>query len=309
LCAGALGLATSRPAGAQEADALVESELEYRAARQSYQVALDYYQAEHNAYMRMIDQVRLARTSGDESALDQALGRSLSRSLEVQRLDVRVREQREALETARSGLLAALDAELARVQGQLEGNPPAAIARDLLATARGLRAQYYELEEEANDVLTPRNVVLPQLNYDPRDTPEELRNKVDFAQRRADQARSELLELDRQIERVERLLRVERSRGDFLGQLSRFGDDEVPVGQPGETRDRGAVADTAGLSLEHFPLDQQLVTLRTHREQMEVIVQILDEREQELRAHLPKTEAASGGPTPSLAEPRARSFA
>jgi hypothetical protein len=276
---------------AQEVGDVAQRELEYRAAKGAHDAALGDYNAQYNAYERIIDQVTVARNAGDDAALDAALGRWYQRSLEIGRLDLRVQEQRERLERARGALLAALDAELESVGAQLAAGPGVSAASALVARSRDLRLQYEELEEEGSAVLTPREIVLTQLRYDPRNTPAEVRLKVDYAERRIEEAREALREVDRQIQRVSTLLRVERSGRDFRGGLNRFGDDQVPVGQPAQGRDgQPAVADTTGLTLEELPLDQQLSTLRAHRAQLEVYIGVFEERVKALRAHLPRTQ-------------------
>jgi hypothetical protein len=276
---------------AQESGDVAQRELEYRAAKGAHDAALDDYNAQYNAYSQLIDQVAAARRVGDETAIDAALGRWYQRSREIRRLDLRVQEQRERLEGARGALLAALDAELEAVGAELAAGPGVAVASGLVARSRDLRLQYEELEEEGSHVLTPREIVLTQLQYDPRNTPAEIRLKVEYAERRIEEARGAQREVDRQIQRVETLLRVERSGTDFRGGLNRFGDDQVPVGQPAQGRDgRSALADTTGLTLDELPLDQQLKTLRDHRTQLEVYIGVFEERVKALRTHLPRTE-------------------
>jgi hypothetical protein len=284
------------PAAGQEEDdaGVVQRDLEYRAARQAYDAALDHLTAEYNAYTRILDQVRAARNSGDDDARKAALARAYARSQEIQRLERRAQEEREDLDARREALLVALDARLEDVQAQLAASDviPFDERRRLEATLAGLASQYLELEEEGSNVLTPRNVLYPSVVYDPRDTPTEILYKIEFAESKLDQARAQVEELDGQIQRSESLLRAQRSRRDFMGQLNRFGDTQVPLGQPGQRPERGqqAIADTAGITLEGLPLEQQLETLLTFREQMNRVVQVLEERVQDLRARLPRTD-------------------
>jgi hypothetical protein len=272
----------------------VQRDLEYRAARQAYDAALDHLTAEYNAYTRILDQVRAARNSGDDDARKAALARAYARSQEIQRLERRAQEEREDLDARRKALLVALDARLEDVEAELAASDvmPFEERRRLEATLAGLASQYLELEEEGSNVLTPRNVLYPSVVYDPRDTPTEILYKIEFAESKLDQARAQVEELDGQIQRSESLLRAQRSRRDFMGQLNRFGDTQVPLGQPGQRPERGqqAIADTAGITLEGLPLEQQLETLLTFREQMNRVVQVLEERVQDLRARLPRTD-------------------
>jgi hypothetical protein len=291
--------ATAEPArGQDEGGELVQRELEYRAARQSYEAALEQLRAEYNAYTRILDEVRIAPNAGDDAARGNALARAYARSQEVQRLEIRVQESRATLDERREGLLAALDARLDEVQQRL-GAPGRLTLQErqgLEAQLAGLASQYLELEEQGSNVLTPRNVLYPSIVYDPRDTPSDVLFKIDFAEGKLAQAVSQAEELDGQIQRLDNLLRAQRSRRDFLGQLNRFGDTQVPVGQPGQRTERGegAVADTAGVALEELPLEQQLATLRTFREQMTRVIEVLEERVRDLRARQPRAIGAGG---------------
>lgn len=277
---------------------LVQRELDYRASRQSYEAALEQLRAEYNAYTRILDEVRAARNAGDEPAREAALALAYARSQEVQRLELRVQELRATLDQRREGLLAALDGRLDQIQGRLALGTAVSQAerRELEAQVTGLATQYLELEQEGSNVLTPRNVLYPSIVYDPRDTPSDILFKIDFAEGKLGQAEAQLEELDGQIQRLENLLRAQRSRRDFMGQLNRFGDTQVPVGQPGQRTERGegAVADTVGLTLEELPLEQQLATVVTFREQMSRVVEVLEERVRDLRARLPRIDGASG---------------
>lgn len=280
-------------AGQEDAAGVVQGELDYRAARQAYEAALDHLEAEYNAYTRILDEVRVARSSGDDDARRAALARAYARSQEIQRLERRAQEEREALDARREALLVALDARLEAVQGELAASDvlPYEERRRLESTLSGLASQYLRLEEEGSNVLTPRNVLYPNVVYDPRDTPSEILYKIEFAESKLGQARAQVEELDGQIQRLDNLLRAQRSRRDFMGELDRFGDTQVPVGQPGQRSERGqeAVADTAGITLEGLPLAQQLATLQTFREQMNRVVEVLRERVEDLRARLPRT--------------------
>jgi hypothetical protein len=270
--------------------------LDYRAARQAYEALLEQLRAENNALDRILDEVRVARSAGDDPAREAALARAYARSQEVQRLELRVGEQRGVLDARREDLLAALDARLDRVQGRLSGDRPLSMIerQELEAQVAGLAAQYVQLEDEGSNVLTPRNVLYPSVVYDPRDTPADILFKIEFAQSKLSQAQAQIDEVDGQIERLEHLLRAQRSSRDFMGELNRFGDTQVPVGQPGQRTDRtqGAVVDTAGLALDQLPLDQRLATVQTFREQMNRVVEVLEGRVDDLRARLPRTDGA-----------------
>lgn len=293
LCLSAIGPEFVR--GQDTAGNLVQHELEYRAARGSYEAALEQLRAEYNAWTRILDEVRAARNSGDDQAREASLARAYARSQEVQRIEIRVQDLRLTFDERREDLLAALDARLDQVQARLgAGALTFDERRDLEAQLAGLANQYVELEEQGSNVLTPRNVLYPSIVYDPRDTPNDLAFKIEFSESKLAQAEAQVEELDGQIVRLENLLRAQRSRRDFIGQLNRFGDTQVPVGQPGQRTDRGeaAVADTAGVALEELPLDQQLATIQTFREQMTRVIEVLEERVQDLRARYPRLDEA-----------------
>ena len=81
-----------------------------------------------------------------------------------------------------------------------------------------------------------------------------------------------------------------------MGQLNRFGDTEVPTGQPGQTRDRiqDLPTDTTGaLSIEDLPPEQRLEVLRLFREQVQVQIDVLEDRVRVLKERLPHTDGAA----------------
>ncbi len=295
-----VGLAPPAARG-QETAAVVQRDLEYRAARDSYQAALQNLRAQNNAFASILDTLAGARRGDDEELVRQLEGQAYGFSREIARLDRRVQEQRDSLDNARSRLLGALDDRLDRVQSMLSENPVPSVRQDLEAEARDLRRQYLELEAEGGNVLTPRNVMYPAMQPSPRDTPADLRLKVQFAERKVEEAKAQLGEVDRQIQRLENLVRTQRSGRDFMGQLNRFGDTEVPTGPPGQARERiqDLPTDTTGaLSIEDLPPEQRLEVLRLFREQVQVQIDVLEDRVRVLKERLPHTDEAMDAEEP-----------
>lgn len=266
--------AAPRPAPAQTPeDGLVERELEYRAARSDVQAARDARNVVERRFSEALDEVARARRSGDGGRLEAAFARAQSLSLELSRADERVRTQERALETSRRELLATLDTRRRRLESRLAtAGPGERFELDVLV--RDLAAQYRQVEEAEVDVLSMELVFFPSITFDPRDGPVELAAKADLLERKAQGHDSTLAAVDREIERLEGMLRLQRSRQAFQGNLDRFGDTQVPVGAPTRRASRDAEAgrsraDSTGVPAAEEPLDERIRSLRLFRLQVE----------------------------------------
>ena len=267
--AGARGEARAQVPG----DGLVESELEYRSARSDVQAARDARTVVERRFSEALDEVGRARRSGDGDRLEAALARAQSLSLELSRADERVRVEEGELVEARVSLLEGLDARRRRLEARL-ADAGARERADLDALIRDLARQYRQVEDDDADVLQTELVYFPSITFDPRDGPVELSAKADLLERKAEALDTTLAAVDREIERLEGLLRLQRSRQSFQGNLERFGDTQVPVGPPTRRGSRDAEAgrapaDSTGVPAPAEPLDQRIRSLRLFRVQVE----------------------------------------
>ncbi|MBW3535033.1 MAG: hypothetical protein KY453_07440 [Gemmatimonadetes bacterium] len=277
LAVGAFSLAAlasaPRPVSGQTSDGLVERELEYRAARSDVQAAQDARSVVERRFSEALDEVSRARRSGDGGRLEAALARAQSLSLELSRADERVRTQEGELAATRDALLATLDGRRRRLEARLADAGPGE-RFELDALIRDLANQYRQVEQAETDVLEIELVYFPSITFDPRDGPVELAAKADLLDRKAEQADSTLASIDREIERLESLLRLQRSRQSFQGNLERFGDTQVPVGAPTRRGTRDAEAgrsptDSTGVPGLEEPLEDRIQSLRLFRFQVE----------------------------------------
>lgn len=262
-----------RPVLAQAADGLVEVELEYRSALSAAQAARDARSVVERRFSEALDVVAGARRSGDGDRLEAALASAQALSLELGRADDRVRDQEEDLASARRDLLAVLDTRRRGLEARL-ADAGGRERADLFVLIRDLANQYREVEEGDSDVLETELVYFPSIAFDPRDGPVELAAKADLLERKAEALDTTLASIDREVERLESLLRLQRSRRSFQGNLERFGDTQVPVGPPtaGGSREAEAgrvPADSTGVPAPEEPLDQRIESLRLFRLQVE----------------------------------------
>lgn len=265
--------AAPAPAHGQATDGLVERELEYQEARSEVQAARDARSVRERHFSEALDEVGRARRAGDGGRLEAALARAQALSLELSRADERVRQAELKMSEARAALLATLDRRLRRLEARLaEAGPRERMELDALI--RDLANQYREVEADETDVLQTELVYYPSITFDPRDGPVELAAKADLLERKAEALQTMLGEVDREIERLESLLRLQRSRQSFQGNLERFGDTQVPVGPPTRRGSRDAEAgrapaDSTGVPGPEEPLDQRIRRLQLFRIQVE----------------------------------------
>lgn len=296
VCLGAISV--TRVAAAQEAEPdIAGAEQAYRAARATYQAALENWQVQERPYSEALDEFFAARAIGDSEQEEAALRRFYARSGELQRLDRRVSETQAVLDEARELLVAALDARLNVIQERLAEPISPAERQRLDAEALDLSFQYQELDDEGSNVLsTEAGVFYPTIDFDDKDGPTDWRIKAQLAERRAEQADTQLAEVDRNIRRVENLQRLQRNRQDARATRDRFGDAELPVSSAGPDRERGAeaLADTTGVALEELPLDRRLEILREVRVQLALLVDQLKARAQAFRDRLARTVSRGG---------------
>lgn len=268
------------PAPAQEVQDLVaEQNLEYRSAKNAHQSALDARAAAERRFNRALQEIRDAQEEGDEDRLRQAYARAQEQALQLQSLEERVRERAAEVERARQALLDVLDRQVERMMAELGETTDPDEQADLAALVRELNVRIREVEREG-EVLEEeaRLVALPEIAWDPRDGPEELRWKAELLERRARQYAARIDEIAVQIEDLRRRQRRNRSLSDLVTGIQRFDDDQVPVVSPSE--DGGSQAGGGvdgggeeegeeGESTETSSLDDRIESLELLRERIE----------------------------------------
>lgn len=279
------------PAAAQQDPTLAElqrQERRYDAAEDAYQAALTARRVVQGDFDAQLDSVRLARASGDQEAFDRASERNMLLARELSRMDRRVEATSDSLEVVRRDYLGAMDARVTVLLERQDAATTRDEAQRIGALIADLYNQYRELEE-SSDILRPQALQLTGvLAYNPRDTPSRLRQKLELATRRIEEVQARIEEADDRIEGIEQRIRLARQSDNFQSALGRFGDTNVPVGPPGQSRSQGdpAVSDTTGVLTEPQSLEEQLAGWREYRVQLEQMLESFMEVREELESHI-----------------------
>ena len=264
---------TSGPIGCQSTDEIVaQRELAYRAARDAFEAVRSAYDAYSGEFNNALTAVDRALRSGDADAIEAARAAAFDRSQPLQAQSLRVEDAAGVLDAARESLMQAITVRLQELVTEMAG--AARPERDRLdAIFRDLRLRLESLQAEAREepVLDP--VVLPQINFDPRDGDVELRAKAEVLELRAALADTLIRHYDRQIADLRARQRVDRDRGNLLAGLRRFGDTEVPVvpvRPPGGSQRVPVVpGDSAAARASELTLEQRIESLLRARAQTE----------------------------------------
>ncbi|MBI4538519.1 MAG: hypothetical protein HY704_03285 [Gemmatimonadetes bacterium] len=268
-------------AGAQVEALVAQRELEYRAARTAYEAAMAAGEAAQARAERATVEIDEARASGDDGRLQRAYAVAQQRWTEVSTLDRRVADTGEQLRRARRGLKDALEQSLDRLAGQVRAAPDAEERGALLALIRDRSNRLREIEAELSQSQgdAARFAAVPEITFDPRDGPAELRAKAELLLRRAAQADSAIAAVDREIGELEKRQQRERALRNFMSSIDRFDEGAVPIGRAGRDageRDREAAARSEGgaqadstAARSELSLGERIEQLRTLRGRVE----------------------------------------
>jgi hypothetical protein len=263
----ALGVA---PLAAQDAASLASLDRQYQSAEQAHHAALTAAEAQRLILDEEFARVELARSRGDEDALDEAYRRFRTQSRELQRLEDRTRQTESQWIEARQALLNGLDRERRALEAQLPTTANPRTTGLIYDRLQGVTSQYQELEQTPIEPSPPALLFSQSsLSFDPRDGRDDFQAKAELLEWRAETADSVIADLDRQIERLESRLRFEQNSRDFLGGLERFGDAELPAiaPRPESVREEGVPADEDD-SEEGVPLEQRISELKTIQDRL-----------------------------------------
>jgi DNA repair exonuclease SbcCD ATPase subunit len=237
-------------------------------------------------------EVENARASGDDARLRRALAAAQAQAGELERLDRRVQEVGEELEAARQAFLSALDDRLAVLYAELEATPSLESRRQIGDLIRDLQTQVTEVESEVDFASQIQLVAMPEVQFDPRDGPEELRLKAQIAESWVDRYDSQLELIDETIEELRERQRRERDFEQFMAGIRRFDDATVPVVAPPPSNPQpdpaqAGVSDSTAVSADGVEVsleDQigQLLILRSqvenYREQVRIRARVFRQR-------------------------------
>ena len=243
--------------GQSLADSVAARNQEYDAQLSAWRAAVQARGVAETQFGNALNQVDLAT---DDSGREAAQRVAWNRALEMQRLDARVSEVEARLDTARDRLIAALDAQLDRLQNQLVNATTPAARQRLDALVEDLQNQYAELQEEGASGIPAPPAYYPAMSWDPRDGVAGLQLRIGLLERKASEAEERIAEAQDELDRLTRRLRLQRTRSDSDANLDRFGDTQPPVGSAGNPVDlrNAIVADTTGVTLTRLPLPQQI---------------------------------------------------
>jgi hypothetical protein len=276
------------PVGAQESPTsfeMVRVQREYEAAFASCEAAILARNVEQEGYEGALARVDAAGRTGDEEAWEAANREFLQISRVLDEFQRRIRERCDASETARKAYLGVLDDRRRGLEDELTGDPTPERRADVLDLLEDLDFRYQEIEEGTTGLET-RFVMRPLIEIDERDTPDAVRNKAAYLERRVQQADSVIADYDREIERIDSRIRTQRTRDNFRSGLGRFDDTRTPVGsdpREGEASP-GVAADSTALSGR--TLERRLEEIRAVRQQLQSYRDQMMEKVDEFRSYL-----------------------
>jgi len=270
-------LAGSGETAAQVAEELVaERDLEYRSTRSAHDAALDARAAADRRFTRALQEIEEAKRENEEDRVDAAYARAQQQALELQRLEQRVRETAARLEETRSALVDALDRRLGELAERISEDPDPGRREELVSLYRDLSNRIREVEGEVQLQEDVQLVAAPEISFDPRDTPLDLRWKAELLERRAEQYEVRLAEIGRLVEDLERRARRNRNLQDMLAGIERFDDDRLPVtAEPDRASasagggEESASTDEEGEGAGTRTLDERIENLKLLRERIE----------------------------------------
>jgi hypothetical protein len=250
-------------------DLVVQRRLELRQARADYDAALAAFSVVEQQWSAALEEVNRARRSGDEDALERAFALAQDRAGPLRAQDQRVEEARGALDARRQVLVQVITLRLEQLVAQMDAAPSRQQRTELDLLFRDLQNEMRGLEAEAEDTFRLEPVFLPEVTFDPRDGPDDLRSKAQLLERQAADIDTVLVDTDRRMDALEGRLRIQRQRGDLLAGVERFDDTRVPV-VVGAQSAGGVPADSAGVGTRPLTLEERIEELRIYRTQLEV---------------------------------------
>lgn len=269
-----LALAVAPPPAAAQAQSLeelvVQRRLEYRAARDAFDAARSAYSVVERQFSAALSEVSQARRANNDDRLQRAYAQAQDRSVPLRDQDRHLAEAREALGEARGALIQTLTGRQEQLVRQMDAARSAEERASLDALFRDISAELQRLEAEEGETyrVTPVEV-LPEVTFDPRDGPDEIRAKAEILERQAAVADSAIQNSERQIENLNGRLRNERLRRDFVAGTDRFDDTRVPVVTGLPSGDPTSPTDSTVAGARPLTLEERIENLREYIRQLE----------------------------------------
>jgi hypothetical protein len=273
---------------------LQDAELEYTAAQSEWESALNAFRAAEARWQRALDDVNAVTTQDDEEELQRALARFHTQAVQLETQEARERDTAQRLGEA---LVRLMDV-LALSRDQLYQEAIDAVSpeetQELAALWEDRNNRHRELQQEAAPPLRIGLVTMPEIEFDPRDGPDELDGKIRLLELRARQIDAQIQVVDTRVEALQRQQRQERDLQNLMSGVERFDDTFLPVTSPDPLSDtterdsegRASSADAPLESLDELSLEEQIEGLQLLREQMFDRKQQMETRAEAFRQRL-----------------------
>lgn len=265
----AIPLAPGGGAAQTVEELVVQRRLELRAARAAHQAARDAFNVLDREFNQALDEVNAARRSGDDQRLERAYALAQDRSVPHRAQEARLKEAAAGLLRAREALIDALAGRMEELLRSMDAAASGEQRNRLNALFMDHQRELVALEAEAEETFRLEPVVLPEIVFDPRDGPDELRAKAELLERRAADADSVILDTERRIRDLNRRQRIERQGRDFLAGAERFDDTRVPVVGARPTGGQRPASDSTVAGARPQTLEERIEALDEYRLQME----------------------------------------
>jgi len=261
--------------------------VDYEAAKKEWEAANLRYKNIERAFDAALMQFQVARRSGDEDAINRAFADAQARSVADAEQKQRVTNLASKLRTARRSLTDAINARLEDLLVQIDSASSRQRRQVLNAAFTDLNNELRDLDQENREAARLSPVVLPDITYDPRDTSQELEQKAEILDRRAEIADTLIDSTRVLIKQLQDRQRRERQRRDFMAGTGRFDDTRNPVIAGGTGGDDNATpADSTGTNARPVTLDERIRALQEHLDQLKEFRDQLRLRAAQFRGHV-----------------------
>ena len=216
-----------------------------------------------------LEEVSLARRSGDGDRLERAYAQAQDRSLPYRDQETRLVEARANVGVARRALIDVISARLEQLVREMDAAGSAQQRTQLDLLFRDLSNELAGLEAEEGGTFRIDTAVRPDITFDPRDGPDDLVIKAELLERHAAVADSVIVNTDRQIQSLNDRLRIQRQLRDFVASTDRFEDTRVPVTTGAPIGERTSPTDSTVVGARPLTLEERIENLRVYRNQLE----------------------------------------
>ncbi len=271
---------------AQGTPTLDELELAYQAAIDAHQSALSAWEVQNRRLNRLVEEANSAQASGDEDRINEAYAAAQRAALEQNRWDREVGRTAEVLREAREPYREALGRRLDELIEELRATQGPEERADLLVLVRATNNRYEALLRESAQEPDVDFQGLSEWTIQRTDTPEEIRQKADVLDSRADRFEVQLALTEERLQRFREQQRRARNIADFVADARRYDDTRPPAGPP-ETRatdpgDPGQIlppgADTLGIQDRPLTLEEQIQGLQALRHRLADYIERMRDR-------------------------------